>query len=63
MDNDCKCEFAYCCPVHQNGDGCVLKHNRIWVMNCAEWNQFNELANTTTRLEKKVLVSQDSGGD
>ena len=32
-------------------------------MNCAEWNQFNELANTTTRLEKKVLVSQDSGGD
>jgi len=63
MDNECLCEFASSCPIHQDGQGCVLKHNRIWVMNCSEWQKFDESANATTRIERKVLVAQDVGCD
>ena len=42
LTEGCQCEYADQCCIHPEGEGCVLKHNRIWVMNCGDWLTFQQ---------------------
>ena len=57
------CEFSDDCPIHQGGQGCVISHQRIWVMNCSEWLTLAEQPRFKALNERKVLIAQDAGGD
>jgi len=38
-----ECEYAEQCRGHPNGEGCVLKHHRLWVETCQEWQEFHKM--------------------
>jgi len=51
-----KCEFAEKCSIHENGEGCVLKHYDGWIATCSEWQKHaNEERKTGRRDCQKVF--------